>query len=447
MEDLTREFDSINLPVFLACDGSRRKELNMIKATKSFNYTGASASCSYWRGALLRDVLRAADVEKLMKEHPDARLWVHYEGADELSEGKYATCVPLQYVMDPNNDVMLAYMMNDHPIPPDHGYPLRVILPGWVGARSIKWLTKIWVNDQENDSYYYIYDNRQLPSFVTDGESEIADTMFHHPNKICNKQMLNSIIVRPTQGEKIDLVHVKKGKKYRIEGIAYNGSGEEVQKVEISLDAGGTWLYCLRKYPEAPIRHGQKFWTWLHWHVDIDITVLVRAKSIIVRAFDVHKNTQPPKPVWNIQGLMNNSWYEVKPEIFEDPGKEEAYLLFRHPVESGNGVNGWMKQSPEQQIEQMRREAGAPEKQFTRQEIEKHCTENDCWIVINGQVYDATSVLSWHPGGKGPVMGHAGVVHLDTSHEFESIHDDFAWDKLKGWGYPIFCKDSLSGTH
>ena len=247
IDDLRHQFESINIPVFLACDGSRRKELNMIKATKSFNYTGAASGCAYWKGVLLCDVLREADVNKLVEDNPDSRLWVHFEGADELPEGRYATSLPLQYVMDRNNDILLAYEMNDHPLPPDHGYPLRLVVPGFVGARSIKWLQRIWVTDKENDSYYYIYDNRQLPSFITSSDSEIAQTMFHHPSTICNEQMLNSITVRPYQGEKIDLVDIKKGTQYRIEGIAYNGSGEEVDKVEISLDGGATWLYCVRK--------------------------------------------------------------------------------------------------------------------------------------------------------------------------------------------------------
>ena len=247
VDDLINQFESYNIPVFLACDGSRRKELNMMKATRAFNFTAAAASCAYWKGVMLCDVLREAEVDKLVNENPDKRFWVNFRGADELAEGKYETSIPLQYVMDSNNDMLLAYQMNDHPIPPDHGYPLRLVVPGYVGARSIKWLQKIWVSDKENDSFYYIYDNRQLPSFVTDPESEIAKIMFHHPSTICNEQMLNSITVRPHQGEKINLVDIKKGKQYRIEGIAYNGSGEEVDKVEISLDGGKTWLYCVRK--------------------------------------------------------------------------------------------------------------------------------------------------------------------------------------------------------
>ncbi|KAM5429678.1 hypothetical protein McanMca71_007106 [Microsporum canis] len=431
MDRLKQSFESVNIPVFLACDGSRRKELNMIKRTRAFNFTAASASCSYWKGVLLRDVLLEAGVENLLKKNPNKRLWVNYEGADELSEGKYATCVPLEYVMDPINDVMLAYEMNDHPLPPDHGYPLRLILPGWVGARSIKWLAKVWVTENENDSHYHIYDNRQLPSFITDTESEIAQLMYHHPSTICNEQMLNSIIVKPAQGEKVDLVDIKKGTMYRVVGYAYSGSGDEIDKVEISLDGGETWLYCSRRYPDKPIRHGKKFWAWLHWHIDLDITKLIRAQSILVRAFDSHKNTQPRKPVWNIAGMMNNCWYEVKPEVFDSPENEEAYLLFRHPVDAGSGTNGWMKPSTEERMEEIKRNASSPEKQFTRQEIEKHHTENDCWIVVNGNVYDATEVLSWHPGGKGAIMAHAGIVHWDTTEEFSSIHDNYAQDKLK----------------
>lgn len=69
---------------------------------------------------------------------------------------------------------------------------------------------------------------------------------------------------------------------------------------------------------------------------------------------------------------------------------------------------------------------------FTREEIEKHNKENDCWIVVNGKVYDATSVLDWYPGGKAPIMAHAGRAHAETTEDFESIHNDYAEQKLSG---------------
>lgn len=141
--------------------------------------------------------------------------------------------------------------------------------------------------------------------------------------------------------------------------------------------------------------------------------------------------------------MMNNCWYKVHPEVCENPDDGEAYLLFRHPVEAANGMNGWMKPSTQETIEEVKRKASAPGKQFTRQEIEKHYTEDDCWIVVDGNVYDATSVLSWHPGGKGPIMAHAGAVHMDTTNEFTSIHDNYAQGKLKGQ-YALLC---LPGFH
>lgn len=124
MDDLKERFDSINIPVALACDGNRRKELNMIRRSKGFNWGSGAVSCAYWKGPLLRDLLLAAGVEDRLSAS-SKRLWVNFEGADEPSEGKYATCIPLEYAMDPTNDVIVAYEMNDLPLPPDHGYPAR----------------------------------------------------------------------------------------------------------------------------------------------------------------------------------------------------------------------------------------------------------------------------------------------------------------------------------
>lgn len=432
MDDLKEKFEAVNIPVTLACDGNRRKELNMIKKSKGFSWGAGATGCVYWKGPLLRDVLLAAGVKEPPRTGFSEPRWVNFEGVDEPSEGKYATCIPLAYAMDPTNDVILAYEMNDLPLPPDHGFPVRVIIPGWVGGRCVKWLGRVWVSDEENDSHYHIWDNRVLPSFITEKDGSFATAMFNHPDTACNEQNLNSVIVKPAQGEKFPLSKVRKGSTYRIEGYAYDGGGHEVQRVEVSLDGGETWLYCIRTFPEYPVRHGNKFWTWLHWHIDVSIPHLLQAKNIAVRAWNVFKNTQPEKPSWNTMGMMNNCWYTVKPEITQGDGDDGApSVLFRHPVEPGTGDGGWMKPSVENQIASAKQAAGAPQKQFTRQEIEKHDTESDCWIVVDGKVYDVTSVLAWHPGGKAAITSHAGKVHQGTSDEFASIHDDFAYQKLK----------------
>lgn len=430
MNDLRDRFDAINIPIVLACDGNRRKELNMIRKSKGFSWGAGAVSCAYWKGALLRDVLLAAGVPATMPDR-SKRYYINFEGADDPSEGKYSTCIPFEYGMDTTNDVLLAYEMNDLPLPPDHGFPLRCIIPGYVGGRCVKWLKRIWVSDKENDSHYHIWDNRVLPSFVTEKDGDFAETLFRHPDTACNEQNLNSVIVRPAQGEKIPLTDARKGHTYRIAGYAYDGGGHEVQRVEVSLDDGKTWLYCIRRFPEKPIRHGKKFWTWVHWHVDVEITSLIRSSSVQVRCWNVFKNTQPREPSWNTMGMMNNCWYVVKHELVSDDDSDVPWLLFRHPCEPGTGDGGWMKPSVENQLASVKQSAGSPQRQFTREEIEKHDTDNDCWIVVDGKVYDATSVLEWHPGGKAAITGHAGKVHQQTSDEFASIHDDYAYQKLK----------------
>ncbi|TKA41461.1 hypothetical protein B0A54_06364, partial [Friedmanniomyces endolithicus] len=264
MSELKEKFEAINIPVSLACDGNRRKELNMIRKSKGFNWGSGATGCVYWKGPLLRDVLLAAGVEEERSTGGGKERWVNFQGADDPSEGKYETCIPLDYAMDPTNDVLLAYEMNDVPLPPDHGYPVRLMIPGYVGGRCVKWLKKIWVTDHENTSHYHIWDNRVLPSFITEKDGDFAEAMFNHPDTACNEQNLNSVIVKPAQGEKVPLTDARKGKTYRIEGYAYDGGGHEVQRVEVSLDEGETWLYCVRRFPEYPIRHGNKFWTWLH---------------------------------------------------------------------------------------------------------------------------------------------------------------------------------------
>ncbi|OAX79705.1 hypothetical protein ACJ72_05973 [Emergomyces africanus] len=429
MGELEGEFNAINIPVLVGCDGNRRKEVNMVKRSKGFNWGSGACGCAYWKGPLVRDVLLAAGVPQ---EASPRRSWVNFEGADHLAEGKYATCIPLEYAMDPNNDVILAYEMNDKALPPDHGYPVRVIIPGYVGGRCVKWLSRIWTSEEPNDSYYHVFDNRVVPDFITEMDSEFAKAMFSSPSTACNEQSLNSVIVKPAHGEMLDLVmeNNKKRKEYRVEGFAYAGGGHEVQRVEISLDDGKNWLYCIRRFPETPIRHGKKFWTWVHWSVDVDIVHLAQAKGITVRCFDVFKNCQSERLNWNLLGMMNNCWYTVHSNIIQDPKSGDLSITFQHPTEPGSGQGGWMRPSTEEQIDEIRHEVGAPQKQFTREEIEKHDSESDCWIVINNKVYDATSVLSWHPGGSASIMGHAGRAHAATTDEFDSVHDDYAQQKL-----------------
>jgi nitrate reductase (NAD(P)H) len=146
MDTIKNHFTPINIQVALACDGNQRKELNMIKRSKGFNWAAGGVSCSFWKGPLLRDVLLATGI--LERFPANKQYWVNFEGADEPSEGRYSTCVPFEYAVDYINDVISAYEMNNVPLPSDHGYPLRVIVPGYVGGRNVKWVQKIWISEK-----------------------------------------------------------------------------------------------------------------------------------------------------------------------------------------------------------------------------------------------------------------------------------------------------------
>lgn len=420
---------SINIPVTIACDGNRRKEINMVRRSKGFNWGPGAVSNAYWKGAPLHEVLKATGC--LPKKVTNARLFVHFEGADQLTEGRYATSIPLEQAIDPCNDVMLAYEINDQPLAPDHGYPLRVILPGYVGGRNVKWLEKVWISTKPNDSHFHIWDNRVLPEFVTEKDGPFAETMFHHPDTACMEQNLNSVIVKPEADHRIVLTgdHVKPGKTFRIEGYAYDGGGHLVQKVEVSLDGGKTWLYAFRRFPDNALRHGWKFWTWCHWYCDVQMSALLGATEICVRAWNVFKNTQPDQITPNLLGMMNNAVYRVRPRIRQVKG--DTVLTFEHPVSQGPDGSGWMKPAITDQLKAAEQAAASPAKQFTRDEVEKHNKEGDAWIVVNDKVYDATSVLEWHPGGAHAILGVAGKCDATVSEQYNSIHDDYANHKLQ----------------
>lgn len=171
MDRLMHEFPSREFPVTLVCAGNRRKEQNMVKQTIGFNWGAAGVSTSVWRGVPLRHVLKRCGIFS----RKSGALNVCFEGAEDLPGGggsKYGTSIRKEVGMDPARDIILAYMQNGELLSPDHGFPVRVIIPGCIGGRMVKWLKRIIVTTQESDNYYHYKDNRVLPSHV---DAELAN--------------------------------------------------------------------------------------------------------------------------------------------------------------------------------------------------------------------------------------------------------------------------------
>ena len=279
MEDLLA-MPARELPVTLVCAGNRRKEENLVAQTIGFNWGAAGVSTSVWKGVLLRDVLLKCGV----KTPADGANHVCFVGVEKMPKGRYGTSINYFTAMDPACDVMLAYEQNGEKLTPDHGYPLRLIIPGYIGGRMIKWLNEITVTSEESDNFFHFNDNRVLPEHVT-AEIANAEGWWYKPDYIINELNINSAIASPGHLEVLPLKG--KGQTYTIKGYCYNGGGRKVIRVEVSLDGGATWTLTKLNHPETPTEYG-KYWCWCFFEHEIDVSELYQLKHAEV-------NPDPPR--------------------------------------------------------------------------------------------------------------------------------------------------------
>ncbi|XXG87210.1 hypothetical protein AAC387_Pa11g1954 [Persea americana] len=450
MAQLVGEFPARELPVTLVCAGNRRKEQNMVKQTVGFNWGAAALSTSVWRGARLRDVLKRCGV----LSRRGGALNVCLEGAEDLPGGggsKYGTSLKKEVAMDPASDIIIAYLQNGEVLEPDHGYPVRIIIPGFIGGRMVKWLRRIILTPEESQSYYHYKDNRVLPSHVDEVLAN-AEGWWYKPEYIINELNINSVITSPGNEEILPINSVTMQRPSKLKGYAYSGGGKKVTRVEVTMDGGDTWRICEIDRPEKPTKYG-KYWCWCFWSLDVEILDLVEAKEIAVRAWDETLNTQPEKLIWNVMGMMNNCWFRVKTCVCK-PHKGEIGIMFEHPTLPGNQSGGWMGRQKQLETSENQALEKGPSTPFTNTssntfsmaEVKKHSSPDSVWIVVHGHVYDCTKFVKDHPGGADSILINAGT---DCTEEFDAIHSDKAKAMLEDYRMGEFittCNTSSSGA-
>ena len=444
------------LPVTLVCAGNRRKEQNMIRQTIGFNWGPSGVSTNVWKGTLLRDLLLKAGVSRknMANKH------VEFIGIEDLpnkvgpgpfkdepwgKQVKYGTSIPLGRAMNPAFDVLIAYEANGEVLQPDHGYPVRLIIPGYIGGRMIKWLKAINVIEHETKNHYHYHDNRILPPHIT-AEESLKGEWWYKPEYIFNELNINSAMSQPDHNETLSIAK-NINKTYDVAGYAYTGGGRRITRVEVSTDGGIHWELAEIDRKEQP-NDFDMYWCWIWFNYKLKVADLVGCKEIWCRAWDDASNCQPVNPTWNLMGMGNNQVFRVKVHMDKATNGEHVFR-FEHPTQPGQQTGGWMttvagkpdsagfgrllevqgevKEEEEAPVATAKSQKKGDKNLITMEEVKKHNTEHDVWIVVNNKVYDCTEYLELHPGGADSILINAGE---DSTEDFVAIHSTKATKML-----------------
>ncbi|GAC1470771.1 MAG: hypothetical protein PVSMB5_18730 [Ktedonobacteraceae bacterium] len=235
----------------------------------------------------LRQVLLAAGVG------PEVR-HVSFLGLDAIHQGgecfAFGGSIPIEKAM--SAEVLLAYEMNGQPLPPHHGFPLRVLVPGYIGARSVKWLSSIILQNAPSTNHYEAHAYKLFPPHI---QAESADWT---QGQMLGPLPLNSVIFRPYEGEWLQAGPIC------IQGYAVAGEGQQIERVELSSNGGAAWTQARWLEPPRP-------WTWCFWEVMVPLGS--GTHQLIVRAWDSGGGQQPAeiRQLWNWKGYLNNAWHRV----------------------------------------------------------------------------------------------------------------------------------------
>ena len=247
-----------------------------------------------WKGVRLADVLKRAGIKETSKE-------ILFDGADVPlgTMPDFQRSIPIKKALDTNT--ILAYEMNGETLPVKHGFPLRVIAPGWASDSWVKWLTSIRVLDKEHDGFWMKASYRHPGKPVAPGTAVTFEKM----------QPVTSLHVKSVIAAPIDGTQVLAGRPLMIQGVAWSGDAGPVTSVEVSVDGGRSWKPAVL-HPEQRTQFGWRQWSF-NWTPSQEAYY-----TILARAHDAAGNTQPLDEEWNPAGY---SW-NVVPRVGVDVVKE-----------------------------------------------------------------------------------------------------------------------------
>lgn len=292
LEDLKQKFQPTELVVTMICTGNRRSELDRVLPVSGLKWKSDGVSTHKWKGVLLRD-MRNLIVEQDGK--PIEHVW--FQGID----APYDASVPVEKAFSDQGQVLIAYEMNGEPIPRDHGGPVRAVIPGHIGARSVKWLKQIKASDEES------------PSIWQRGAPYKVFGPYHTKLDKLNFDDFPSAQEMPVQSSICAYEWDSARQQLLVTGWAWSGGGRKILRVEVSKDGGKTWQ-------EAKLGLGKdqppsRAWAWTFWDCACDLSTSSQDKEIelVVRSCDQSFNVQPESTsaTWNAHGILNNAYHRL----------------------------------------------------------------------------------------------------------------------------------------
>lgn len=281
MEDLKTQFEPHTVVAVVQCSGNSRSFFE--PKVPGGQWQNGAMGNARWKGALLRDVLKKAGIKKGAVE-------AGFAGLDEppLSNmPKFAKSLSIEHALEDN--VLVAYEMNDEPLPMVNGFPLRLVVPGWFATYWVKSLAEINVLPSKFDGFW-MEKSYRIPN------NEYADESPDNPAKDTipiNKMNVRSLFVRPDQTDVL-----KAGVLFTMEGLAFDG-GAGIKKVELSTDFGRSWS-------EARLISDLGKFAWYRWQYQW-IPLTPGKYKIMVRAISNSGECQPATTRWNKSGYMRNT--------------------------------------------------------------------------------------------------------------------------------------------
>jgi sulfite oxidase len=299
MDDLKR-LPSVELVSVLECAGNGRGFYE--PPVPGLQWASGAVGNGRWRGVRLADVLKRAGVQDSARE-------VLFDGADVpfRTMPDFQRSMPIKKAVDSNT--LLAYDMNGAPLPVKHGFPLRVVAPGWAGDSWVKWLTSIRVLDKEHDGFWMKIAYRHPGKPIAPGTAVPPEQM----------QPVTSLYIKSLITVPLDRAQVVSGALVTIRGVAWSGDVAPVTAVDVSVDGGRTWN-------AATLRMGQRTaFGWRQWEFRWT-PERTSYYTILARARDTAGNTQPLDQEWNPGGYGWNVVPRVSVDVVNDVSAARAQM-------------------------------------------------------------------------------------------------------------------------